>query len=69
MIEVLSPMMPNKKLDPHSNAKKAHIGNDFVTIVYDKSKQGYKFGTIKGQFNFAEVVVRLLDYGCNRVVV
>ena len=40
-------LMPNKESDPNCNGKKLHIGNDFVSIVYNDSKQKYKIGTIK----------------------
>ena len=33
--------------DPSCSNKKLHIGNDFVTIVYNDSGSDYKFGTIK----------------------
>ncbi len=33
--------------DPKCSCKKLHIGNDFVTIVYNDSGSKYKFGTIK----------------------
>ena len=39
--------MPNKTSDPNCNDKKRHIGNDFVTIVYNESGEDYKIGTIK----------------------
>ena len=40
-------LMPNKESDPNCNAKKLHIGNDYVTIVYNESGADYKIGTIK----------------------
>eukprot|EP00794_Sanderia_malayensis_P008867 gene8867-9816_t len=61
--------MPNRLSDPACHLKKLHIGNNFVTIVYNDSKKSYKFGTIKGQFNFAEVLIKPLDYESNLVVV
>ena len=39
--------MPNRESDPNCNAKKLHIGNDFVTIVYNDSGEDYTIGTIK----------------------
>ena len=44
--------MPNKDNDNQCISKKRHIGNDFVTIIYDDSKHGYKFGTIKVEFSY-----------------
>lgn len=41
-------MMPTDlQADPSCSNKKLHIGNDFVTIVYNDSGTEYKFGTIK----------------------
>ena len=67
-------LMPNRASDPKCTKKKRHIGNDFVTIVYndcgpgrDGSRQSYELGMIKGQFNYACVVITPLDQGSNRV--
>ena len=43
----ISTLMPNKDSDPGCNSKKLHIGNDFVTIVYNNSDEDIKFGVIK----------------------
>ena len=43
----IATLMPNKENDPNCHSKKLHIGNDFVTIVYNDSKTSYKMGTIK----------------------
>ena len=43
----IATLMPNTGIDPQRISKKRHIGNDFVTIVYDESKHGYQQGTIK----------------------
>ena len=40
-------LMPTRESDAGCNSKKMHIGNDFVTIVYNDSQQTVKFGTIK----------------------
>ena len=40
-------LMPTLSSDPQCNNKKLHIGNDFVTLVYNESGQPYQFGTIK----------------------
>ena len=40
-------LMPTRDSDPGCNSKKMHIGNDFVTIVYNDSQQAVKFGRIK----------------------
>ena len=39
--------MPNKESDPNCNSKKRHIGNDYVTIVYNDSGEDYKIGVMK----------------------
>ncbi|XP_074649402.1 tuberin-like [Tubulanus polymorphus] len=62
-------LMPNRTSDPNCNAKKLHIGNDYVTIVYNNSSDEYKIGTIKGQFNYVNIVIQPLDHGCNSVTV
>jgi hypothetical protein len=43
----IATLMPNKEKDPNCHSKKLHIGNDFVTIVYNDSKTTYNMGTIK----------------------
>lgn len=43
----IATLMPNKDSDPMCNGKKLHIGNDFVSIIYNESGQPYKLGTIK----------------------
>lgn len=40
-------LMPNKDQDPNCHEKKKHIGNDFVTIVYNESGDEYNLNTIK----------------------
>ena len=44
-------LMPTRDSDPGCNSKKMHIGNDFVTIVYNDSQQAVKFGRIKVRFS------------------
>ncbi|XP_025084814.1 tuberin-like isoform X2 [Pomacea canaliculata] len=63
----IATLMPNRKEDPNCNSKKLHIGNDFVTIVYNNGEQDFKLGTIKGQFNYVNIVIRPLDHGSNAV--
>ncbi|RCI02619.1 Tuberous sclerosis 2-like protein [Rhizopus stolonifer] len=43
--------------DPQCSAKKRHIGNDYVTIVYNDSGLDYSFDTLPSQFNFINIVV------------
>ncbi|XP_034386710.1 tuberin isoform X4 [Cyclopterus lumpus] len=63
----IATLMPNKESDKGCCNKKRHIGNDFVMVVYNDSGEEYKLGTIKGQFNFVEVIIKPLDYECNLV--
>jgi len=41
--------MPTKDLDKYRCDKKRHLGNDFVSIVYNDSGEDFKLGTIKVQ--------------------
>ncbi len=47
MIFHVATLMPTHSTDPQCSNKKMHIGNNFVTIVYNDSQQPYAFGTIK----------------------
>ncbi|XP_039446332.1 tuberin isoform X2 [Culex pipiens pallens] len=62
-------LMPNHRHDPNCNEKKKHIGNDFVSIVYNESGDPYDLKTIKGQFNYACVVIEPMELDSNRVFV
>ncbi|KAL0076356.1 hypothetical protein J3Q64DRAFT_1684725 [Phycomyces blakesleeanus] len=58
MIFHVATMMPtNLERDPQCSAKKRHIGNDYVSIVYNDSGADYAFNTLPGQFNFVNIVV------------
>ncbi|KAI8926620.1 hypothetical protein BC831DRAFT_394315, partial [Entophlyctis helioformis] len=50
-------LMPSREHDPSCTAKKRHIGNDFVTVVWLEPGGHYDQDTIPGQFNFFAVVV------------
>lgn len=51
-------MMPtNIEHDPGCTLKKRHIGNDFVTIIFNESGLEYDFDTIPSQFNFVNIVI------------
>lgn len=43
----IATLMPTKDLDKHRCDKKRHLGNDFVSIVYNDSGEDFKLGTIK----------------------
>ncbi|CAL4134917.1 unnamed protein product [Meganyctiphanes norvegica] len=62
-------LMPTRESDPKCNGKKRHIGNDYVTIVYNESGHPYNINTIKGQFNHTvvEVVPQGEDHSTNSV--
>ncbi|KAI4456255.1 tuberin [Holotrichia oblita] len=62
-------LMPNKESDPNCHEKKRHIGNNNVTIVYNESGDDYHINTIKGQFNFACIIIQPLDHYTNKVTV
>ena len=49
-------LMPNGD-DPNCTSKKAHIGNDFVRIVWNDSGKPYKFDTLSTQFQFVNIVI------------
>ncbi|XP_009327652.1 PREDICTED: tuberin isoform X3 [Pygoscelis adeliae] len=63
----IATLMPTKDVDKNRCDKKRHLGNDFVSIVYNDSGEDFKLGTIKGQFNFVHVIITPLDYDCNLV--
>ncbi|XP_055662340.1 tuberin isoform X4 [Falco biarmicus] len=63
----IATLMPTKDLDKYRCDKKRHLGNDFVSIIYNDSGEDFKLGTIKGQFNFVHVIITPLDYDCNLV--
>ncbi|RDX44101.1 hypothetical protein OH76DRAFT_1389787 [Lentinus brumalis] len=43
--------------DPNCMSKKAHIGNDYVRIVWNDSGKPYKFDTLSTQFQFVNIVI------------
>ncbi|XP_059835037.1 tuberin isoform X4 [Hypanus sabinus] len=63
----IATLMPNREFDPACCNKKRHIGNDYVVVVYKDTEEEYKLGTIKGQFNFVEVIIKPLDFESNLV--
>lgn len=50
-------MMPSRDHDPLGTAKKRHIGNDFVNIIWNESGVAYDRETIPGQFNLVQIVI------------
>lgn len=45
----IATLMPTKDLDKYRCDKKRHLGNDFVSIIYNDSGEDFKLGTIKVQ--------------------
>lgn len=39
--------MPTKVSDPKCTSKKTHIGNNYVTLVYNESDEAYNIQTVK----------------------
>ena len=54
-------LMPTVEHDPKCMAKKRHIGNDYILIVYNESGKDYEFRTIPGQFNFINIIITPVD--------
>ncbi|XP_078690983.1 tuberin-like isoform X3 [Branchiostoma floridae x Branchiostoma belcheri] len=69
MIFHVATLMPYRETDRNCQSKKLHIGNDFVTIVYNDNTEDYKPDTIKGQFNFVNIVIMPLDNSSNLVTI
>ncbi|KAI9475874.1 MAG: hypothetical protein EXX96DRAFT_526670 [Benjaminiella poitrasii] len=57
VFHVATLMPTNLERDPQCSAKKRHIGNDYVSIVYNDSGLEYAFDTLPSQFNFINIVV------------
>lgn len=56
-------LMPKKDSDPNCNAKRLHIGNDYVTVVYNNSDEEYKIGVIKvSEGHFSMETIIMTDY-------
>lgn len=54
----ITTMMPtNLEHDPVCTAKKRHIGNDFVNIIFNNSGKPYAFDTIPAQFAFYNILI------------
>ncbi|KNC85269.1 hypothetical protein SARC_02528 [Sphaeroforma arctica JP610] len=49
--------------------KKRHIGNDFVTIVYNDAPRTYNLHAIRGQFNFIDLIIQPLEDNTNEVLI
>eukprot|EP00762_Andalucia_godoyi_P004164 ANDGO_06351.mRNA.1 putative Rho GTPase-activating protein CG5521 len=60
-------MMPTKEGDKQQIAKKRHVGNDHVHIIYSDHYHDYRVKTIRSQFNFVHIVVYPLPSGLYRI--
>ncbi|KAI9294459.1 hypothetical protein K502DRAFT_324807 [Neoconidiobolus thromboides FSU 785] len=63
-IATLMPTQLDK--DPKCSFKKRHIGNDYVTIVFNNSGKEYQFDTLPGQFNLINLILTPLNKFCNQ---
>ncbi|TPX39616.1 hypothetical protein SeMB42_g04464 [Synchytrium endobioticum] len=54
-------LMPTRSNDERSTAKKRHIGNDSIVLVWNESGDDYQFDTLPGQFNHVNIVIAPLD--------
>ncbi|KAJ3026953.1 UNVERIFIED_CONTAM: Tuberous sclerosis 2-like protein [Siphonaria sp. JEL0065] len=51
-------LMPTMETDPQCSLKKRHVGNDFVSVLFDESGgDAIGFDTLPGQFNFINIIV------------
>jgi hypothetical protein len=58
MVYHVTTMMPtNLESDPACVAKKRHVGNDFVNIIFNRSNRPFNFETILSQFNSINIVI------------
>ncbi|RFU78811.1 gtpase activating [Trichoderma arundinaceum] len=57
VFHVTTQMPTNLERDPHCVAKKRHIGNDFVNIIFNDSGHPFRFDTFPSQFNCVNIVI------------
>ncbi len=57
VFHITTQMPTNLETDPQCIMKKRHIGNDFVSIVWNDSGLPFKFDTFPSQFNFVYIVI------------
>ncbi|KAJ3363543.1 Tuberous sclerosis 2-like protein [Kappamyces sp. JEL0680] len=63
MIFHVATMMPTQPHDPSGTAKKRHIGNDYVMIVWNEGGAAFDRETIPGQFNLVHIIVEPVQCG------
>jgi len=63
--------MPTKASDPKCTSKKTHIGNNYVTLVYNESDEPYNIQTVKVRIklNHDNTCFKILLYVRARVCV
>jgi hypothetical protein len=61
MIFHVTTLMPLNPHDPSGTAKKRHIGNDFVMIIWNEGGKAYERNTIPGQFNLVHILIEPLQ--------
>ncbi|TPX35718.1 hypothetical protein SmJEL517_g02024 [Synchytrium microbalum] len=54
-------LMPTVSYDERCTAKKRHLGNDSIILVWNESGAEYEFDTLPGQFNHINLVITPLD--------
>ncbi|KAI1429510.1 tuberin [Xylaria sp. FL1777] len=57
VFHVTTQMPTNLESDPRCTAKKQHIGNDFVNIIFNDSGFPFKFNTFPSEFNYVYIVI------------
>jgi len=57
VFHVTTQMPTNLEYDPQCSQKKKHIGNDYVSIVFNDSGLPFKFDTFPSQFNYVYIVI------------
>eukprot|EP00127_Corallochytrium_limacisporum_P007345 Clim_evm32s247 gene=Clim_evmTU32s247 len=62
-------LMPTTPNDPNCSNKKRHIGNDYVSIIFNESGSSYDTAWISGHFNFVDIEVNPLDFNLCAVTV
>lgn len=60
-------LMPTIDSDSKCNEKKKHIGNDYTCIVYNESGEDYNISTIRGQCNYACIVVEPIEMNSSKI--
>ena len=61
MIFHVTTLMPSFEHDPSRTAKKRHIGNDFVMIVWNEGGRDYDRNTIPSQFNLVQIIIEPMN--------